>query len=164
MKQSTDFDNKIIQFLPEHVAEEFPNLLSYDANNCLIKAVSKKISIARGKWFLLSLGSNQIEQIASNTFEDLTSLEFLSLSKKFFFPFLLLSNLFFAPPIPIDACIIFFELLLSSMYSFFPLQLESSRKKGNGTLSNRRQYSLILEFLRYLKKFKLLLSSVHLFK
>lgn len=75
--------NKNVLFLPNGVAEKFPNLLGYSVSDCPIKEVSKEnfehLSKLKGLW----LHDNQIEKIASDTFKDLINLEQLWLGKKF---------------------------------------------------------------------------------
>lgn len=75
--------NKKIFFLPENVAEMFPNLVSYYAYGCSLTEVSKKNFRSLRKLTLLSLNGNNIEEIASNTFEDLRSLLYLYLREEF---------------------------------------------------------------------------------
>lgn len=75
------YNNKI-KFLPIKVDEKFPNLLSVQAVRCSIKEISKLNFKGLSKLTFLDLSSNQIEKIASETFEDLTSLEELYLCKK----------------------------------------------------------------------------------
>lgn len=72
-----------IQFLPERVGEKFPNLLIYHAFVALITEVSKVNFQGLSKLQVLLLSSNKIERIASNTFEDLTSLEVLYFGMEF---------------------------------------------------------------------------------
>lgn len=73
--------NKKILFLPIRVAENFPNLLIYHATFCSIKTVQKVNfkDLSRLRW--LFLDGNQLETIASDTFEDLTSLFRLEMSE-----------------------------------------------------------------------------------
>lgn len=79
--------NKKIQFLPEKVAETFPNLLFYSAYNCSLSEVSKKHFQNLGKLMILSISANEIERISSDTFDDLTSLEELYMCKTSFTSF-----------------------------------------------------------------------------
>lgn len=76
-------ENKEIYFLPEKLAETFPNLLTYFAHSCSITEVSKIHFENLVKLRTLELFRNQIEKIPSNTFEDLKSLEHLDLSMKY---------------------------------------------------------------------------------
>lgn len=75
--------NAKIYFLPQKVAESFPNLLAYSAYRCSLTEVSKINFAYLGKLRVLLLDYNQIIKIGSNTFEDLSSLEYVNLSKKF---------------------------------------------------------------------------------
>lgn len=79
------YDNKKIQFLPEEVYKQFPNLFMYKAYNCSIKEVSKINFKLLPKLRLLDLSRNQIERIESNTFEDLAAVQMISLCEKNFF-------------------------------------------------------------------------------
>lgn len=75
------YGNRKIQFLPENVGETLPNLVFWHASYCSIKTISrdnfKNLSKLRG----LGLQGNQIEKISSDTFDDLTALQILWLSK-----------------------------------------------------------------------------------
>lgn len=73
--------NVKIFYLPDNVAESFPNLEGYTAWYCSVKEISKRNFNGLEKLKYLSLGGNQIEMIANGTFEDLVNLEFLSLCK-----------------------------------------------------------------------------------
>jgi Leucine rich repeat len=73
--------NKNIEYLPENIAETFPNLLGYDAWKCSIKIIFKAMFKNMNKLKVLSLQNNQIERISSDTFEDLVSLKYLWLRK-----------------------------------------------------------------------------------
>lgn len=77
--------NKKIRFLPEKVAESFPDLLHYLAQRCAITEISIVNFENLTKLRNLNLRENQIEKIADNTFNDLKSLTHLWLSKKFSF-------------------------------------------------------------------------------
>lgn len=79
-----DYNNKIF-YLPIKVGENFPNLLGYSAYSCSIKDISRANFYGLSKLKFLSLGSNRIEKIASDTFSDLTDLERLALRKNSFF-------------------------------------------------------------------------------
>lgn len=76
--------NKKVRFLPERVAESFPNLVGYTAWSCSLTEIYKTNFKNLINLRKLDLGENQIEKISSNTFEDLRSLEKLDLSKKFY--------------------------------------------------------------------------------
>lgn len=79
--------NKKIHYLPEKVAETFPNLLIYYAQGCSLKEVSKVNFENLIKLRMLILNWNRIEMICSDTFEDLKSLEHLELCEEVFFSF-----------------------------------------------------------------------------
>lgn len=71
--------NKKIQYLPEDFSEMFPNLVIIMAQECSIKTVSKQNFHNLTKLRGLSLRGNQIELIERGTFDELVSLEYLSL-------------------------------------------------------------------------------------
>lgn len=71
---------KIIH-LPVKVAETSPNLLVYSTHSCSVKEISKQNFNDMVKLLWLRLINNQIEKIASGTFEDLAALEKLDLSE-----------------------------------------------------------------------------------
>ena len=73
--------NKNIKYLPQGVHEVFPNLRWYDAVMCAIKKISKANFAQLGKVQMLNLDGNLIEEIESGTFEDLTSLQEIYISK-----------------------------------------------------------------------------------
>lgn len=75
-------DNKKIKFLPEKIADKFPNLILYRARSCSIENISKTNFRSLGKLINLVLFANKIEKIPRDTFEDLTSLKYLHLGKK----------------------------------------------------------------------------------
>lgn len=74
--------NKKIVYLPVGVGETFPNLLIYHARGCSIKEIMRKNFKSLSKLKILFLSNNQIENISSETFNDLASLQSLRLSKK----------------------------------------------------------------------------------
>ena len=74
--------NKNIKYLPKGVHDVFPNLRTYDAAVCAIKKISKSNFAQLGKLVVIRLDGNLIEQIESGTFEDLTSLQEIYISKK----------------------------------------------------------------------------------
>lgn len=88
--------NKRVKFLPVSVSEKFPNLTGISAWNCAIETVSNRNFKNLSHLVALGLGSNQIETIDENTFEDLFSLKKLYLRKlfKFFNRRNILKNLF----------------------------------------------------------------------
>lgn len=73
--------NKKIFYLPTNVDEVFPALTWYRAFDCSIKSVTKENFMNLIKLIYLDLGSNRIERIESNTFDDLTSMKYLYLSE-----------------------------------------------------------------------------------
>lgn len=75
------FHNDKIQFLPERIAEKFPNLNFYDAMYCRVKKVSKINFQGLFKLTYVYLSYNKIEKLASDTFEDSIALKLLQLSK-----------------------------------------------------------------------------------
>lgn len=74
--QVLDFGyNKKIEFLPVEVANSFPALKIYAANDCSIKTIAK-VNFKDMQFLMeLTLENNQIEIIRSDTFEDLISLQ-----------------------------------------------------------------------------------------
>lgn len=79
---ATDYDsNDKIEYLAENVDEKFPNLKIIFASSCSIKSISKKSFRNLNKLDRLVLYGNQITRIDDETFNDLTSLQFLDLSK-----------------------------------------------------------------------------------
>jgi Leucine rich repeat len=74
--------NQNVTFLPIEVSQAFPNLIVYAADRCSIKNLTKSNFKCLRKLTSLSLTFNQIEKINSVTFQDLTSLRYLVLSKK----------------------------------------------------------------------------------
>ena len=77
----TFFTNRNIFYLPIDVAKSFPNLIVYGADKTSIKEISKENFRNLRKLRSLTLMSNKIERIFSDTFEDLESLEVLWLGK-----------------------------------------------------------------------------------
>lgn len=78
------FQSYRFYFLPDNVTENFPDLLVYRANDCSIKAISKRFFRGLTKLKILHLGSNKIEKISTDTFEDLAELKELFLCKFYF--------------------------------------------------------------------------------
>lgn len=76
--------NKKINFLPEKVANTFPNLIVYSVYNCSLVKVFPANFKNLVNLKALDLQNNKIEKIPNNLFDDLTSLEYLNLSKEFF--------------------------------------------------------------------------------
>lgn len=73
--------NKKIVYLPENTGEKFVNLLKFLASNCAIKTISKSNFKGLRKLIWLHLFTNVIETIPNDAFEDLESMENLSLCK-----------------------------------------------------------------------------------
>lgn len=71
--------NKKAFYLPINLQNTFPQLKLYYASDCSIKALHKDNFKNLKKLIMLNLSFNQIQRIDSDTFDDLTSLEFLSL-------------------------------------------------------------------------------------
>lgn len=82
VKSLSFWNNKDIQYLPDQVNENFPNLIGYSADECSIKEISKGNFMGLNKLILLDLRHNKIEKIESYVFEDLQELRDLRLSKK----------------------------------------------------------------------------------
>lgn len=74
-------NNKKIKFLPASPAARFPNLKTYEASSCAIKAISKSNFANLKNLSFLYLGFNEITTVNSDTFSDLSSLIELVLSK-----------------------------------------------------------------------------------
>lgn len=73
--------NKKISYLPNNVAETFPNLKAYHAFACSLKVISKQNFNGLVKLTRLDLSGNQIENIENGTFDGLLNLEYLYLCK-----------------------------------------------------------------------------------
>lgn len=74
--------NRKVSFLPVYIHEAFPNLVTFSAPSCSLKAISKENFKNLSKLKLLVLNDNQIEIIQNDVFKDLTSLEKLNLGEK----------------------------------------------------------------------------------
>lgn len=74
-------NNLQISFLPIKVFENFPQLVTYKAEQCSIKSLSNTNFVKLHELKQLRLGGNKIESIGDNTFEGLIALEYLDLSK-----------------------------------------------------------------------------------
>lgn len=85
LKGLTFGGNKKIKFLPENVNEIFPNLVTFGAEACSLKIITKENFKMLTKLQALHLEGNGIEAIDNNTFEDLASLKWLFLRKNFCF-------------------------------------------------------------------------------
>lgn len=73
-------ENRRAEFLPENIAEKFPNLVMIYARNCAIKSIARKNFRGLSKVRWLSFQDSQIRRIDSETFRDLVSLESLGIS------------------------------------------------------------------------------------
>jgi Leucine-rich repeat (LRR) protein len=72
-------NNRKIELLAEAINESFSNLLGYMARDCSIKQISYKNFKGLFQLRELYISYNQIETISSDTFKDLTSLEYLEM-------------------------------------------------------------------------------------
>lgn len=72
--------SKDVKYLPEKLAEKFPDLLAMQVIHCEVKSVQKKHFANLNKLFYLSLFENKIEVISNDAFDDLSMLEILYLS------------------------------------------------------------------------------------
>lgn len=80
--EGLNFDgNKKISYLPLHVSANFPNLLVLTADSCFVIAITGDNLKNLNKLEELWLYGNLIERIDSDTFKDLTSLEWLNLGE-----------------------------------------------------------------------------------
>lgn len=78
--EGIEFSQNIkISFLPWKVVEKFPNLVAYSASGCSLKEIEKQNFEGLTKLKALNIPNNQIETIASDTFEGLIQLEILFL-------------------------------------------------------------------------------------
>jgi Leucine rich repeat len=74
-------NNKKIIYLPESFGKKFVSLILYEAINCSIKGISKENFEGLKNLKRLDLERNNIEKILSETFQELTRLEYLYLGK-----------------------------------------------------------------------------------
>lgn len=72
--------SKDVKYLPEKLAEKFPDLLAMQVIHCEVKSVQKKHFANLKNLFYLSLFENKIKVIATDAFDDLPKLEILYLS------------------------------------------------------------------------------------
>lgn len=74
-------ENKNLEYLPTNLGEKFPNLLFLATVNCSIKEITKEsfkgLSLLRN----LYLHSNQIEKIDDDTFDYISAIQLIALSK-----------------------------------------------------------------------------------
>lgn len=76
--------NSRIQFLPENLHDVFPNLMAFSASYCSLTIISRENFRQLYELRELHLDFNQIEKVEMNTFEDLTKLRVITLSKTFY--------------------------------------------------------------------------------
>lgn len=74
-------NNPKIQFLPVNIASKFPNISRIEATDCRIEKVSKINFKGLFSLWVLYLDGNLIEEIKSDTFEDLSGIKFIHLGK-----------------------------------------------------------------------------------
>jgi Leucine rich repeat len=79
----TFFENRKIHYLPVDIFKSFPNLTEILGHSCSIRSLYKSSFRSLRNLKELWLVDNQIEKINSDTFEDLTALEWLDLSMNF---------------------------------------------------------------------------------
>lgn len=83
-------ENKHLFFLPENISTTYPNLNALSAELCSIKEISKLNFHGLKELKSLWITGNPLQRIASNTFEDLESLERLYLCKISFIKLLII--------------------------------------------------------------------------
>lgn len=71
--------NKKIFYLPTNLHQTFPQLKFYYASDCSIKSVTKENFKSLAKLTMLNLSANKIKTFKVDTFDDLKSLELLSI-------------------------------------------------------------------------------------
>lgn len=72
-------DNPNVKFLPEKVAESFPQLVAYEVFNCSAEFVGENHFIFLNKLKVLKLSNNKIHTIEPYAFKDLHNLEEINL-------------------------------------------------------------------------------------
>lgn len=72
--------NSQIEFLPENVADSFPDLIYYFGQSCAVKCVNEKHFKGLHELKELYLNDNRIKTIVSDSFKDLAKLEILNLN------------------------------------------------------------------------------------
>lgn len=73
-------NNQKASYLPNKLAEKFPNIVLYQADRCSIKEISRDNFWGLNSLRELDLNDNQIESLKDGTFEGLLNLHFLRLS------------------------------------------------------------------------------------
>lgn len=77
-----DFNyNKAIEYLPYKIYMQFPNLVTYRAQSCSVKGISKENFEQLNRLKNINLESNRIEKISGNTFKGLEKLLDVNLRK-----------------------------------------------------------------------------------
>lgn len=76
------YGNKNIKFLPVNIHKNFPNLMALEASQCSIELLTKENLQGLSELKMLWLHHNQIEEIRSDTFQGLVSLEWIHLGEK----------------------------------------------------------------------------------
>jgi hypothetical protein len=77
------YGNMRISYLPNTISKAFSKLEFYDASYCSIKALSKNNFLGLNMVSYLGLKRNKIQEIYSDTFEDLKYLKKLELGKNY---------------------------------------------------------------------------------
>lgn len=72
--------NKNIEYLPNKIYLQFPNLVVYKADRCSLTQISKQNFEQLKRLKVISLVSNQLKKISGNTFTGLGSLQEVNLS------------------------------------------------------------------------------------
>lgn len=75
------FKNKNVTKLPIKVSESFPQLITYRAEGCSIERLGKKHFEGLHRLLQLYFAKNEISVIEPGSFDDLTALNLLALSK-----------------------------------------------------------------------------------
>lgn len=83
MRNLQFYFNTEIRYLPIKIHKKYPNLTSINANYCSIRTIEYGNFEKLDKLEKLSLAGNHIQEVTTDTFADLTSLEYLFLSKFF---------------------------------------------------------------------------------
>lgn len=75
------FRNQRIQYLPVFINSKFPKIIRLEATGCSIKKISKDNFQGLFQLYELNLDENFLEEIRSDTFEDLKSVKYIHLGK-----------------------------------------------------------------------------------